>query len=70
MIKSRKGKVSIKGSGGEVLMDLCVAVIGVRDSIAEVNDNDEVNSSKFVLSVIAKTLGVKVEFKKTGDNDA
>lgn len=69
MIKSRNGKVSIKGNGGEVVLDLCVAALGVRDTIAETVGSEK-ETSQFILLNIAKFLGVKVEFKKTGDNDA
>ena len=70
MIKSRNGKVSIKGTGEDMVKDLCAASIGVRDTIAEANNNDSKKASKFLLSIIAYALGVKVEFKNAGDTDA
>ena len=69
MIKSRKGKVTIKGNGGQIILDLCGAAVGVRDTIAEDIDSEK-EASKFLLSIIAHALNVKVEFENAGDTDA
>lgn len=66
MLKVKDNNVTIEGDGREMVRDLCVAAIAIRDIFSDLND--KYKSSVVIVSTIAETLGLKYEIKEEGED--